>query len=354
MMKIDLTGKPFYLDQEAVSWVEETLAKMDTRQKAGQLFCVLFKECKESEFDYVSGILEPGACMYRVVSVSSAVDASNRLRRSSRIPMLIAANLEKGGNGIVSEGTLLGSPMEVAATGETAMAEKLARVCAAEARAVGANWAFAPIIDIDSNFRNPITNTRTFGSDPKTVKEMGEAYTRTVQEMGIAACIKHFPGDGQDERDQHLVTSINDMDAQTWMETYGEAYRAGIEAGALTCMVGHILQPAMTRKFCPDIRDEAILPGSTNKYLMTDLLRGELGFNGLITTDATPMVGYSGFLTRREAIARSIMGSRAAGQAFDACRYAPPVRTGSVLCAESQHRSAPRSSGCIPSARNFR
>lgn len=73
-------------------------------------------------------------------------------------------------------------------------------------------------------------------------------------------------------------------------------------------MAGHILQPEMTRKFCPGIRDEDILPGSTNQYLMTDLLRGELGFNGLITTDATPMVGFSGFLTRREAIARAIMG----------------------------------------------
>ena len=85
-------------------------------------------------------------------------------------------------------------------------------------------------------------------------------------------------------------------------------YRAMIERGAQTVMVGHILQPSLTRKYCRGIRDEEILPGSTSKELMTDLLRGELGFNGLITTDATPMVGYTGFLTRREAIARSLTG----------------------------------------------
>ena len=75
---------------------------------------------------------------------------------------------------------------------------------------------------------------------------MGRAYVEEVQKMGLAASIKHFPGDGQDERDQHLVTSINSMDCDPWMNTYGAAYKAGIEAGALTAMVGHIMQPAWT------------------------------------------------------------------------------------------------------------
>ena len=84
-----------------------------------------------------------------------------------KIPMLISANLEKGGNGIVSEGTMLGSPTEIAATDDVKFAERLGTICGREGAAVGANWAFAPIIDIDYNFRNPITNTRTFGSDPE-------------------------------------------------------------------------------------------------------------------------------------------------------------------------------------------
>ena len=303
---IDLKGNPFFLDDEAVRWVNETREAMSTEEKAGQLFCVLFKEGKPEEFDYVFHLMSPGGCMYRVMPVQRAVETTNEVQRRSRIPMLIAANLEKGGNGIVSEGTLVGSPMEIAATDDPEMAEKMARVCAREAKAVGANWSFAPIIDIDSNYRNPITNTRTFGSDPDRVRIMGEKYVRTVQKLGLAAAIKHFPGDGQDERDQHLVTSINSMDCDTWMNTYGAAYKASIDAGALSLMAGHIMQPAWSKKLNPELRDEEILPGTLSKELLQGLLRGILGFNGLICTDATTMAGYTTAMSRRKAVPYSI------------------------------------------------
>lgn len=305
-MKIDLRARPFYLDDEAAAWVEHTRDAMTVEDKVGQLFCVLFKQAVPSELEYVLGILKPGGCMYRVVSAERAVSFTQALQGALNIPPLIAANLEKGGNGIVEEGTLLGSPMEVAATDSVDMAVKLAEVCGKEGRAVGANWAFAPIIDIDANFRSPITNTRTFGNDPVRVREMGAAYTRKIQELGLAASIKHFPGDGQDERDQHLVTTINSMDCETWMETYGAAYRACIEADALTCMVGHIMQPAWSRRLDSRLADRDILPASLSKELMGGLLRGELGFNGLIVTDATTMAGYTIPMSRRLAVPASI------------------------------------------------
>ena len=305
-MKIDLRARPFYLDDEAAAWVEHTRDAMTVEDKVGQLFCVLFKQAVPSELEYVLGILKPGGCMYRVVSAERAVSFTQALQGALNIPPLIAANLEKGGNGIVEEGTLLGSPMEVAATDSVDMAVKLAEVCGKEGRAVGANWAFAPIIDIDANFRSPITNTRTFGNDPVRVREMGAAYTRKIQELGLAASIKHFPGDGQDERDQHLVTTINSMDCEAWMETYGAAYRACIEADALTCMVGHIMQPAWSRRLDSRLADRDILPASLSKELMGGLLRGELGFNGLIVTDATTMAGYTIPMSRRLAVPASI------------------------------------------------
>ena len=303
---VNLRGNPFFLDDAAIDWVNRTRDAMTTEEKAGQLFCVLFKEGLPEEFDYVYGILSPGGCMYRVIPAERAVAASNALQKRSKIPLLIAANLEKGGNGIINEGTLVGSPMEIAATDDLSMVEKMAEVCAKEAGAVGANWAFAPIIDIDTNFRNPITNTRTFGSDPDRVRKMGAAYVRTVQKYGFAASIKHFPGDGQDERDQHLVTSINDMDCETWMKTYGAAYREGIEAGSLTAMIGHIMQPAWTKRINPAIRDEDIMPASLSSELIGGLLRGELGFNGMICTDATTMAGFTLAKSRREAVPGAI------------------------------------------------
>lgn len=303
---IDLRGNPFHLNDSAISWVQSTLASMTAEEKCGQLFCVLFKEAKPEEIAYVYSILSPGACMYRTVPLERAVTMTNALQARARVPLLIAANLEKGGNGIVQEGTLMGSPMEIAATDDDRMIAQMAEVCAAEGRAVGANWSFAPIIDIDYNFRNPITNTRTFGSDPERVRRMGEIYVRKVQDMGLAAAIKHFPGDGRDERDQHLVSSINDMDCDSWMSTYGAAYKASIDAGALTVMVGHILQPAWSRRLNPSLRDEDILPASLSGELMQGLLRGQLGFNGLICTDATTMAGYMLPMSRREAVPLSI------------------------------------------------
>ncbi len=303
---IDLKANPFFLDDTQIAWVRETLAGLTEEEKVGQLFCANCKSPEDKELDYIFDTFKPGAAMYRPLALADIITMAKKIRERTKVPMLIAANLEKGGNGIVAEATLMASPMEIAATDDEGMAEKLAAVCAKEAKAVGANWAFAPIIDIDSNFRNPITNTRTFGSDPERVGRMGLAYMKEIQRQGFAASIKHFPGDGQDERDQHLVSSINDMDCDTWMATYGKNYKLCIDEGALTCMVGHILQPAWTKKLNPEIRDEDILPGSLSKEIMVGLLRGELGFNGLICTDATTMAGFTVPMSRALAVPTSI------------------------------------------------
>lgn len=301
-----LSKKPFYLNDEKKKWVEETLNHMSMEEKVGQLFCVNFKDGKDEEIEYVYDVLEPGACMYRTMPMERAIKLTEKVQKKTKIPLLIAANMEKGGSGIVEEGTLFAAPMEVAATRNQMMGKHLAEVCASEAKAVGANWSFAPIIDIDANFRNPITNTRTFGADAKIVEMMGKIYVETVQAAGMAASIKHFPGDGQDERDQHLVTSINSLSCEEWDVSYGKIYQSCIEAGALSCMVGHIMHPAYSRFFNPEIRDEEILPGSLSKELMIDLLRGKLGFNGLIVTDATTMAGYTTAMSRSKAVPASI------------------------------------------------
>jgi beta-N-acetylhexosaminidase len=303
---IDLKKAPFYLDERGMKWVRETLTSLTRDEKIGQLFCVLFKELDEREYDTIHSILSPGSCMYRPTGAEKALRFSNRLNEEWKVPPLIAANLEKGGVGIVDEGTLLGSNMEVAATGDPALARKLGEVCAGEAAAVGANLAFAPIIDIDYNFHNPITNTRTFGSDPALVASMGVAYLKAVQERGIAATIKHFPGDGFDERDQHLVTSVNSMGCEEWMATYGAVYKTCIAAGALCCMTGHIMQPAWSKRLNHKLRDEELMPASLSHELQNGLLRKELGFNGLIITDATTMAGYTLAMSRRDAVPCSI------------------------------------------------
>jgi beta-N-acetylhexosaminidase len=303
---VNLRESPFFLDDEAIAWVEDTLDLMPEERKCGQLFCLSIKTGAQEELDRIFDTVEPGACMLRPMPAKSATAFVRKLQKRSPVPALVAANLEKGGNGVLEEGSYFASPMAIAATGDISFSEKLAQVCAAQSRYSGVNWAFAPVADIDFNFRNPITNTRTFGSDPERVKRMATAYIKTIQSLGFASSAKHFPGDGRDERDQHLVTSINDLDTEEWMNTYGSVYKACIDAGVMSIMVGHIMQPAWSRHFSPDIKDKDILPASLSRELMERLLRETLGFNGLICTDATTMAGFMLAMPRPDAIPLSI------------------------------------------------
>lgn len=298
--------KPFNLNDEDVNWVQHTLDGMTLEEKIHQLFCLIAYSSDGEYLKYLSQHLQVGGVMCRVMPTEEVKDTVSQLQRHSKIPMLIAANLESGANGISKDGTKLGTQMQVAATGEVDMAAKLGTVCAREGTALGANWSFAPIIDIDYNFRNPITNTRTFGSNPERVAEMGKAYVEAVQGYDMAACIKHFPGDGLDERDQHLVTSINDFSCEEWDVTYGNAYKTSIDAGCKTVMIGHIMHPAYTRRLNPGIADEHILPASLSYELTTQLLKEQLGFKGLVVTDASTMAGMVIPMHRAKAVPMAI------------------------------------------------
>lgn len=305
-MHPDLRAKPFFLNEEQIRWVEETKASMTTEEKLHQLFCLVAYNDEEEFCRYIGETVRPGGFMGRAMSGESCINAISRMQKYAKIPMLVAANFESGGSGLIKEGTTLGKEMQVAATGDTETARRLGEVCGTEGSAVGANWSFSPIIDIDTNWRNPVTNVRTFGSNPDTVREMGVAYVTEIQKHGVAACIKHFPGDGCDERDQHVSISINSRSCEEWDNTYGKAYSACIEAGAMTVMVGHILQPAYTKFFAPETRDEEQLPASVNPALVTGLLRGKLGFNGLVITDSTTMSGIALFLPREKFVPMTI------------------------------------------------
>ena len=305
-MRIDLTGNPFYLSEEDIAWVSSTLASMTGQEKIAQLFCLITYTDDEKYLAYLAEGLKVGGVMTRTMQTEELINTVTRLQKHARIPMLIAANLEAGLNQACTGGTRVGCEMGIAATGDVKYAHELGRVIGEEASALGINWAFAPIIDIDYNFRNPITNTRTFGSDPAMVAQCGKAYVEEVQKFGIAASIKHFPGDGVDERDQHLVASVNSLSAEDWEKTYGTAYKTSIDAGAKTVMVGHILQPAWSKKLDPTLRDDEIMPGLIAPELLQGLLRGRLGFNGLIVTDSSTMAGMGTMMPREKAVPRTI------------------------------------------------
>ena len=303
-MNVDFKAKPFFLDESDIAWVQDCMKKMTVEEKVSHLFCILIKDKPVEEMAAEMDALGfyPGGYMTDVFPARKVKENFKKLQARTGIPLLFASNLERGADGICKEGTLFGTQMQIAAAGDKRWAYELGRVCGEEAAATGANWNFGPILDIDTNYHNPITNTRVFSSDQETVLQMSREFVRGQMENGMAVCLKHWPGDGRDERDQHMVTTINDCTAREWDASYGKIYKALIEDGAETVMAAHIMLPAYSRKMNPDIRDEEILPGSLSCDLTTKLLREQLGFNGLVVTDATTMTGFMQTMARRDAL----------------------------------------------------
>lgn len=299
---IDLKKAPYCLSEEALGWVESTLASMTTDEKIGQLICPIGYSKEPVELDKMLK-RNIGGIMYRPEGTAAVVAAHSYLQEHSKIPMLIAADVEQGGVGATLDGTVIGRQMLAAATGDPEQARRLGYASAVEAASVGVNWAFSPVIDIDRNWRNPITNVRTYGSDPELVLRMGRAFINGAHEGGLAVSIKHFPGDGCDERDQHLHPTVNDISAEEWRRTYGKLYKTLIDEGAETVMVGHIAQPALVHEINPQASfDEQYRPATLSKELLQGVLREELGFNGMIVSDATIMVGFAQEMPRRLAV----------------------------------------------------
>lgn len=302
---IQYKENPFYLTEEQVQWVESTYDSMSLEEKIGQLFCPIVFTKDEKELKELVETKHIGGMLYREGPGEELRQSHKILQDASKIPLLTASNLEYGGNGSAIEGTYYGREMLAAATGDVERAYQLGKVSCSEGAAVGVNWSFAPVVDLDLNYHNPITNVRTFGSDLQTVIDMGKAYIRGAKEEGVATSVKHFPGDGVDERDQHLVTSVNALSCKEWDESYGKIYKEMIEADTLTVMAAHIALPAYEEYF--DQKPcERILPATLSENLLKKLLREQLGFNGLIVTDATPMVGFCSAMDRATAVPLSI------------------------------------------------
>ncbi len=304
---IDLKANPFHLSDEDIRWVEETRDAMSTEQKAGQIFCALGIGDDEGMLRGMIDGIGIGGIMYRPGPKAMVQNTHRKIQNMAKIPLLLAANTEAGGSGLSFEGTGFGAPMAVAATGDPETAYRMGYVACKEGAAMGLNWSFAPIIDIDREFHNPITNTRTFGSDPGMVLKCASRYLDAADECGVAVSIKHFPGDGIDERDQHILTSVNSLSCEEWMQSYGHIYKSLIDQGAKTVMVGHIAQPAWAKRVNPAISKRAALcPASLSKEILTGLLRGELGFNGLVSTDSSAMVGFTAAMPRSRAVPTAI------------------------------------------------
>ncbi len=310
---VDLTRKPFCLDAEQLRWVEETLGAMTLEEKLGQLFVILktVPGVDEQRIQNDLNAWHQGGLRWQGGNKEQVWLQNTTYQKHSKIPLLIAANCDEGGNSVVPEGSFVATAAECGAGQDSENAYHVGLVSGREASAVGCNWMFNPVCDLYLNWRNTIVNTRSFGAEPERVIEQASAYIRGIRDANphMACTAKHFPGDGVEELDQHLVMGVNGLSVEAWESSFGKVYRALIEDGIEAVMVGHIALPEMSRKLRPGIRDEEIMPATLAPELLNDLLRQELGFNGLVITDASHMVGIAGKAKRRD----SVPGAIAAG-----------------------------------------
>ena len=305
-MKIDLSKKPFFLEKDDIKWVEETIHSMTIEEKIGQLFIHMSKSRDE---DYIKNICEKyhfGGIRFFGAPAEEIARQNRFYQKYSKTPMFVACNLENGADSTCSEGTFVATHAQCGASPTDEAAYEMGRIAAKEASALGCNWDFAPITDIVYNWRNTIVNPRSFGNNPNLVLERSRAYIRGVHESNMLTCAKHFPGDGVEERDQHLVMAVNDMKCNEWDESFGMVYKQLIEDGLETVMVGHIALPEYSKKLKGDISYEEILPATLSEELVNGLLRKQLGFNGLVVTDASHMAGLLGAMPRKDILPKAI------------------------------------------------
>ena len=304
---IDLKAKPFYLTDEDIAWVKNTLASLTEEEKLGQLFYDLDEGGPDEE--YIKKRVEKthiGGLRYMNQSVEDTQRLIQMYQKYSKVPLLITANVEAGGNGSCRGGTRVGDPIKLAATGNPEYAYQQGLVGGIEARAVGCRCTFSPVVDMPMNWRNSAIACRAFSDQAQTVIDYAVPNMKGLQTAGLATTVKHFPGDGVDERDQHYSNTVNSLSKEEWDATFGKVYKAMIDNGTEVVMAGHIMQPAYQKYFNPKMTEQDLLPGSLCKELLTDLLRGQLGFNGMIVTDASHMVGMTCHMPRKDMLVQAL------------------------------------------------
>jgi beta-N-acetylhexosaminidase len=292
---------PIHVSKDGEKWAEKTLRKLTTGEKVGQVFMIWcrasFLNVENPEYlqwrdamqkyhvgSFAMTVHVDGANLLRSEPYEAA-ELLNRLQRDSKLPLLIAADFERGVSMRLLGTTVFPHAMAFGADGKTDDAEMFGRITAQEARAIGVHWNFFPDADVNSNPANPIINTRSFGEDPKQVGDMVSAYIKGAHEVGMLTTVKHFPGHGDTATDSHLgVASVN-VDRAHLESIELPPFKQAIESGVDSVMVAHVTVPTLD----PDPNHVATISTS----VVSDLLEKQLGFKGLIVTDALDMAGLT-------------------------------------------------------------
>ncbi|HWZ81020.1 MAG TPA: glycoside hydrolase family 3 protein, partial [Terriglobales bacterium] len=287
--------------EDAKKWVESTLKEMSVEEKVGQLlfttyhgtftptdatsYAQMMHDVQDLHVGGFINVTQGSPLGFLKSQAYPSAVLSNQLQAKSKLPLLIGADFERGTAMRLDEGTSFPTAMAVAAAGNPKDAYTMGKVTALEARAAGIQWIYAPDADVNSNPGNPIINTRSFGENPDKVSEFVSEFIRGVQENGGLATAKHFPGHGDTTADSHIDLPVVTADRARLEKLELVPFRAAIAAGVGSIMTGHLNVPALE----PDPNT----PATLSSRVLTDLLRKQLGFQGLVVTDAMDMGGIT-------------------------------------------------------------
>jgi len=303
--------------RDGKGWADSVLATLSLRDKAAQMVWpwVLgdYTAADDPTYQRVERLVREQHLGGIIISVGSPTEIAsklNALQKVSTLPLLVGADLETGAafrarggyflpNAIDLGGaTYFPYQMGIGATRDTAFAYQMGRATALEGRALGIHMAFAPVLDVNNNPKNPVISLRSFGENPQLVAQLGAALVRGIQENGMLATGKHFPGHGDTEQNSHLELARVAGSAARLDSVELVPFRAAVKAGVRGIMTFHGQLPGL---------DTSSLPATLNPRIMTDLLRGRLGFHGLLVTDALDMNGVLGKMTMAEVTQRAVI-----------------------------------------------
>ncbi len=313
--------RPIHLDKAGQKWADKTLRKMSTEEKVGQLFGIkvlaqflndadpIFIQLRDNLRKYHIGSLVMTVPVDGPVLLKSDPDVAaellNRLQESSKLPLIVAADFERGLSMRLNGATVFPHAMVFGATGKPENAEVFGRITAFEARAIGVHWNFFPDADVNSNPANPIINTRSFGEDPKQVGDFVAAYIRGAHQGSMLTTAKHFPGHGDTATDSHLGLAQVTGNQARLEAVELPPFRRAIEAGVDAVMVAHVTVPALD--------SEPNRVATTSRAIVDGLLKEEMGFNGIVVTDALDMAALTRLYAQNSGIGRAAVDSFNAG-----------------------------------------
>ncbi|RFT15569.1 MAG: Beta-hexosaminidase, GH3 family [Candidatus Saccharicenans subterraneus] len=286
-------------------WVEKTIRKMTLDEKIGQLVVARYTgEFFNYDSPYLKNLEElvgkyhlGGLILFGGEALETAY-FTNHFQKLAKVPLLIASDLERGAGNQVTGATLFPPLMALGAADSEELAYEMGRITAIEGRALGIHMTYAPVVDVNINPDNPIINTRSVGEDPEQVARITRAFIRGCQGHGMMATAKHFPGHGDTDQDSHSLLPVIKADQERLKKVELYPFQAAIEAGVESIMTAHLYIPAL--------EPEEGLPATLSPRIMTDLLRKQMGFKGLIVTDALEMRGITGYFGDEEAALRAL------------------------------------------------